>query len=242
MGLLAVILAAGSSTRLRPLTDRTPKCLLDIEGRPIIDRLLEALAAAGLRETVIVTGYLAERIDAHLAHVPPPLRVRLVRNDAYATTNNAASLLVAQPLIGGEDFVLCDGDVVFSASPLPALLASRESCALAVDPTSTDDEAMKVALGPDQLVKRISKQLSAAVSAGESIGVQKVGGEGLRLLWDVLAEVVVRDGAHAYYEEAFQQLIDCGIRFGTSPVVPGTWTEIDRPMDLEAAICLLHGR
>jgi hypothetical protein len=87
-GLLAVILAAGAGTRLRPLTDATPKCLLDINGRPLLDRLLEGLAAAGLERAVIVTGHLSERVEAHLADMPPPLDVMVVTNPVYRTTNN----------------------------------------------------------------------------------------------------------------------------------------------------------
>jgi choline kinase len=236
VGLLAVILAAGTGTRLRPLTDATPKCLLDINGRALLDRLFEGLAAAGLGRAVIVTGHLSERVEAHLAEMPPPLDVMVVTNPAYRTTNNAASLAAACTEIGHEDFLLCDGDVIFSPNPLPALLAVNATCALTVDASVSDDaEAMKVELAPDGRVKRISKHLSAAASAGESIGLQKIGGEAVPLLWEILAPLVACAAATAYYEDAFQRLIDRGIRFGTARVAPGTWMEIDDAADLEAA-------
>lgn len=235
-GLLAVILAAGVGMRLRPLTDDTPKCLLDVDGRPLLDRLFEGLAAAGLDRAVVVTGYLAERVEAHLAHTAPPLDVVVVTNDAFRTTNNAASLASARTTIGHEDFLLCDGDVVFSVNPVPALLAVDAACALTVDTSVSDDaEAMKVELAPDGRVKRISKSVSAAASAGESIGIQKIGGDAVPLLWEVLAPLVASEAATAYYEDSFQRLIDRGVRFGTSRVAPGTWMEVDDAADLEAA-------
>lgn len=236
MALLAVILAAGTGTRLRPITDATPKCLLDIAGRPLLDRLLDALAAAGLDRSVIVTGHLSQRVEDHLGAAPPPLDVIVVNNPAYATTNNAASLAAARAAIGNRDFVLCDADMIFSVNPIPALLAAREICALAVDSSVPfDEEAMKVKLAPDGRVMRISKHLAAAVSGGESIGLQKLGGTAVPQLWEVLGPLLARAAATAYYEDAFQYLIDRGVRFGTSPVQPGTWAEIDDAADLDAA-------
>ena len=62
----AVILAAGLGTRLRPLTDRTPKCLLPVAGRPLLDYWLDALAAAGVREVLVNTHALAQQVRAHI--------------------------------------------------------------------------------------------------------------------------------------------------------------------------------
>lgn len=213
-----------------------PKCLLEVAGRTLLDRLLEALGTAGLERSVVVTGHQANRLEAHLGSRVQPLRVACVRNYDYAITNNAASLAVAREAIGSDGFLLCDADVIFSDNPFPALLAKPIGCVLAVDlSVHWDAEAMKVELSANGSVRRISKQLSAAVSAGESIGVQKIDGATTPLLWDILAPLVARDAASAYYEDAFQRLIERGVRFGISAVAPGTWAEIDDAADLEAA-------
>jgi choline kinase len=233
---IAVILAAGTGTRLQPLTDTTPKCLLDVAGRPLLGRLLDRLADAGIRRAVVVTGHLADRIDRHLAGAPPPLEVTTVINRGYATTNNAASLATARSAIGHHGVLLCDGDVLLSARPIPALLESAGDCTLLVDGDSPlEPEAMKVEVGPEGRVTRIHKQLSPATSAGESIGIQKIVGAALDLLWEELDSVVARDAARAYYEEAFQRMIDRGARFDICRVAPDTWIEIDDAIDLERA-------
>jgi choline kinase len=232
----AVILAAGQGTRLQPLTCATPKCLIDIGGRPLLGRMLDALAAAGIEQAVVVTGHLAHRVDAYLAAHPPGLLVRAAHNRDYATTNNAASLAAARSAIGAGPFVLCDGDVIFSDSPLPALLAVADPCALAVDRRRPlGEEEMKVQVDSRGRVTRLSKRLEPLTSAGESIGIQKLGGPALPLLWDELDAVVRADAATAYYEDVFQRLIDRGIPFGTSDVAPGSWLEIDDRADLDAA-------
>ena len=61
--MIAVILAAGMAKRLRPLTDNTPKCLLDVNGRSLLERSMDALKGAGIQEFVIVTGYLNHMIE-----------------------------------------------------------------------------------------------------------------------------------------------------------------------------------
>jgi len=241
--LIAVILAAGVSSRLYPLTADTPKALLDVGGRAILDRLLDGLADAGVRRAVVVTGYRADRIAAHLAATRPRIPVETVINPAFASTNNAASLSLARAATGSEQFVVCDGDVVFSRSPFPALVAARYDSAVVVDRAAVlDDEAMKVAVDSQSRITRLSKQLDAKSSAGESIGIQKVGGAALPALWSALDELLATRAATAYYEDAFQLLIDRGVPFGMSPIESGTWREVDDAADLEAARALLAQR
>jgi choline kinase len=238
--LVGVILAAGTGTRLKPLTDTSPKCLLEIAGRSILDRLLSAMAEAGVARVVVVTGHLAERIDARLAGAAPGVDVVTVRNPAFATTNNAVSLVAARSAIADREFVLCDGDVVFAANPFPALLAALERSVVAVDAEAPfNAEAMKVEVDADGRVKTLSKALPEARSAGESLGIQRIGVDALPRLWQALDETVARDAAHAYYEDAFQRLLDGGLRMGVSRVAPRTCIEIDDASDLEAAQRLL---
>jgi choline kinase len=231
--LIAVVLAAGCGTRLRPLTNTVPKCLLEVAGVTLLDRLCDALVTAGLLRAVIVTGHLSERVESHMRARRTPLDITCVRNQHYETTNNAASLATAREPVGDAGIVLCDADVMFSTNPLPALIRHPADCALAVDTTiGWDAEAMKVGLRSDGTVRAISKALSAEHSGGESIGIQKVGAAATPLLWETIAR---SDPTTAYYEDAFQQMIGRGIEFGVVPVAPGSWMEIDDAADLAAA-------
>jgi choline kinase len=238
--LIAVILAAGTSSRLYPLTADIPKALLEVAGRTILDRMLESLAEARIERAVIVTGYRADRIAAHLTEIRHRIPIETVVNDAFAETNNAASLAVARAATRGDAFVLCDGDVVFSANPFPRLVAARDDSSIVVDRTAAlDDEAMKVAVDRELRVTHLSKQLDARSSAGESIGIQKVGGAALESLWTVLDGILATRAATAYYEDAFQLLIDRGAPFGVTSIEGGTWREVDDAADLAAARALL---
>jgi choline kinase len=236
MMLTAVVLAAGSGRRLRPVTDRVPKCLIDVGGRTLLDRLLDALATAGVARVVIVTGYLADRLEAHVAARPAQLDCYCVRNPEYDTTNNAASLAAARQAIGAGGFLLCDSDVIFSVDLFSGLTAHPGDCVLAVDSSLPwHEEAMKVSLRADRTVRRVSKQVGEAESGGESIGLQKIGARAAPVLWDVLSPLVRSDAATAYYEDAFQKMIDRGVTFEIQPVLSGSWMEIDDAADLAAA-------
>ena len=236
MDLTAIILAAGAGSRLRPLTDNTPKCLLDVGCKTILARQLDRIAAAGISRAVVVTGHLAGLVDSHLRASPPPLPVLLAPNPDYTTTGNGMSVLAARDRVAGPGIVLCDGDVVLAGNALERLVADPAGAALLLDTeTSLADEEMKAQLDSQGAVRRLSKQLPPAECAGESIGVQKVTGPALPIFWATLEAMRDAGDTHGYYEDAFQRMIQAGVTFRTVPIGHDEWTEIDDLADLEDA-------
>ncbi|MBK9692423.1 MAG: phosphocholine cytidylyltransferase family protein [Gemmatimonadetes bacterium] len=236
MDLTAIILAAGLGSRLRPLTDETPKPLLDVGGRTILARQLERIAAAGIPRAVVVTGYRAEQVEEHLRHQPPPLEVRLAPNPLYATTGNCMSVLAAREHCAGRGIVICDGDVVLSGDALARLVADPAPAALLLDTeTALGDEEMKALLDAQGSVRRLAKALDPAQCAGESIGIQKVGGLALPIFWATLEAMRDAGDTQGYYEDAFQRMMHAGVSFRTVPIGHHEWTEIDDLADLEDA-------
>src|SRR5512141_2918308 len=111
----AVILAAGCATRLRPLSDDTPKTLLPVGGVPILRRTMTSLLRCGFDQFVIGTGYLEHMVREAVASWFPPgtLDVSFVTNPDFRSTNNAYSLLLMREQVENDGFILLDGDVVF---------------------------------------------------------------------------------------------------------------------------------
>ena len=101
----AVILAAGIASRLRPLTDTTPKCLLKVGERCLLQRAFDALLQNGFREFVIVTGYRQQQIVNFLEAHYPALEVTFIYNEKYASTNNIYSLWLTRPYVDKEDIL-----------------------------------------------------------------------------------------------------------------------------------------
>jgi choline kinase len=232
----AVILAAGSGSRLRPLTLDTPKCLLEVGGRTILSRQLDQIAAAGIDRAVVVTGYLADRVEDHLRRHPPPVPVALAPNAEWATTGNCMSVLAARPQITAGGIVLCDGDVVLQGDALRRLVSDAAACGLLLDrETRLGEEEMKALVDGRGAVRRLSKQLNPAEAAGESIGVQKVSGPALQILWATLDAMREAGDTGGYYEDAFQRMLQAGVSFHTVLIGHHEWTEIDDLADLEDA-------
>jgi mannose-1-phosphate guanylyltransferase len=100
----AFLLAAGLGTRLRPITDSTPKCLVEIAGQPLLDIWLDALAKAGVHEVLVNTHHLAAQIEAHVARRSTPPVVRLSHEPVLL--GSAGTLLANRDFVADEDMFL----------------------------------------------------------------------------------------------------------------------------------------
>jgi len=232
----AVILAAGMATRLRPLTDTTPKCLLDVGGKAILGRAVSELLAAGMDSLVLVTGYRAEMIRDYLSREFPGLPVSYAHNERYAETNNAYSLLLAEPLVGREGFVLLDSDILFPAELVRRVIACPARPALALDRHDCGPEEMKVAVDAAGRVADIGKDLDPASAAGESIGVEAFGPEDGRELFAVLRKRIIQEKReNEFYEASFREALKGGRDYHAVDTTDCPAIEIDSAEDLEKA-------
>lgn len=109
----AVFLAAGLGNRLRPITLNTPKPLIRVHGKRLIDRLLDACLAAGIEEIYIVRGYLGEQFDQLLSKYP---MIRFLENDRYLQENNISSLMCARPFL--QNTYIFEADILLRNSKL----------------------------------------------------------------------------------------------------------------------------
>jgi choline kinase len=231
-----VLLAAGQATRLRPLTDDRPKCLLDIDGETILERTVRILVEHGLTRFTVVDGYRGDMIRAALGARFRDLAVRYVRNDEYATTNNAWSLLLAE-VEPATDMMLLDSDIVFEPAVITRLLAATAPNRLGLRTSGPlGAEEMKVRLGPDGQVADLAKEIPVAAAAGESIGIEVFSPAFTADLFAILrarqAAGLLRD---EYYEAAFVAAIAAGHRIAPVDLGPLACREIDTIEDLEAA-------
>ncbi len=121
----AIILTAGFGKRMRPLTGTTHKTLLKIQDRTVIQWIVDALLENGINDIVVITGYQAEELRAHLAEAYPALRITYIHNERYARTNNICSMALAlEQVVIDSDVVLIECDLVFHPAVIRRLLAS----------------------------------------------------------------------------------------------------------------------
>ncbi len=117
----ALLLAAGTGSRLYPLTQNEPKCLTTVNGIPILERLISSLNQHGFKRLVVVTGHLENRIRKFLGNKVGNISIEYILSPLYKTTNNIYSLWMAREVID-EPFLLLESDLVFDESLLDAML------------------------------------------------------------------------------------------------------------------------
>ena len=244
-----IILAAGAATRMRPLTNDLPKCLLTVGGKPILQRAIEHVSAAGIEQIGLVIGFQAEAIRAFVKKQFPSLRIRFIVNPKYGSTNNAFSLLMAREFFNPEskaknlvhDLLLMDADIVFSPHLLPSFLGEGSPNRIAVRVSGHhDDEEIRVKVNGAGNVAAIGKTTPLSETYGESIGIEIFSSHAAQRLFETIEQRVRSgEGRHEFYEASFQAMIDQGIRLKAVDVSPFPAIEIDTPEDLRAAEALV---
>ena len=258
-GVTAIILAAGQSQGLLPLTEELPKPMLDIKGKTILERQIDVLNACGVKEVAVVRGYKKDAIK-----IP---NARFYDNDEFATTNEAFSLFRAAKELKGP-FLFLYGDILFERSHLEKLLKSPADVSIVVDraygetgrPESNRGAPDLVTLkdaqesgyrflgaeAPHQ-VARVGRTLAPAQANGEFVGMAMFSAKGARALTDCYQQLSeTQKGAFheadslrtASFTDLVQELIDRGSEVSAIDVYKG-WLEIDTFEDYRRAWALI---
>jgi histidinol-phosphate/aromatic aminotransferase/cobyric acid decarboxylase-like protein/CTP:phosphocholine cytidylyltransferase-like protein len=236
----AIILAAGSGQRLRPLTDEVPKCLVPVDGEPILHRTLRALAEQGLQEAVVVIGHQAERVVKSVGDRFCGLEIEYVRANQYRTTNNVYSLWEARGYCD-EDVLLIEGDVVAEPEVIRRLLEVSGN-AMAVAPYRNCHSGTVVRQSEDARV--ISMVLGSEqgpdfdyTDAYKTVNIYRFGGRFIRERYvPAIGAQIAAGNVGIYYESVLADLIRDGqADFVAVDVGDRLWYEIDDHSDLDAA-------
>ena len=145
----ALLLAAGTGSRLYPLTQKAPKCLTIVNGVSILERMISNLNLHGFKRLVVVTGYLENHIRDFLGNEIRGMKIDYVFSPLYKTTNNIYSLWMAREVIN-EPFLLLESDIVFDESLLGPMLYSER---MAVAKMQTWMNGSSVTINQSQRVK-----------------------------------------------------------------------------------------
>lgn len=236
----AVILCAGQGRRLLPLTESQPKCLLPLAGRPVLEWQIRGLAANGITDITVVTGFGAAAVEAAIARMGAlAAGVRCRFNPFYAVADNIGSCFMARDRLEAGDLVLLNGDTLFQPAILARALAGATGpVTVTIDrKPAYDSDDMKVSLEGSRLLA-IGKTLTPEQSHGESIGMLVFRGEGGRR-FSAMLEAVLRqpDGLKRWYLSVIHALAQ-EIPVGTASIEGLEWGEIDFPADVPRAEAL----
>jgi len=234
--MIGVILAAGIGSRLRPLTNTKPKCLVQSAGRPILQYQIDSYVHAGVNEIIIVVGYEGQAVREYCKHIKD-VNITIVENADYETTNNMYSLYLAMPLVMGRAFVLNNADLCIEREVVERLIMHPSSNAVAVSVGDYIDESMKVVVDADGEIIDISKQISQHAAYGCSIDFYKFSAEGSAVLFGEVRRVIEDEkNLKDWSEVAMQRLFSSGRLVCRPCDISGlSWVEVDNYYDLAAS-------
>lgn len=236
-----IILAAGQGKRLLPLTADVPKALLDIGGKSLIERQVEAFAENGLKDFVVVTGYGADKMEQALALIAIRLNVTIITvfNPFYAVADNLASCWLLRSYMD-RDFIQVNGDNVFRGDLVARLLQpSTQPISVAINRKDAfDADDMKVMLDGARLTE-VGKTLPLDTVDAEAIGFYIFRGEGAKHYVNEL-ELAMRDpqGLKRWFPSAIGSLAK-KVPVGVVEITGLRWSEVDFPVDLQQARLLV---
>jgi len=237
----AIILAAGKGTRLRPYTNDKPKCLVEVDGKSLIDRQLAIMSTANIQQIIMIGGYKADMLTR------PGIEIRL--NPEYAETNMVWTLFSAEADLEGA-VLISYGDIVYSKDILMNVMDSDADIAVAIDlewesywrarNENPLDDAETLKLHSDGRIYEIGqKPHSLQDIEGQYMGLIKLSSRGVEVLKNVFGDAKKGSGLQgkpiekAYMTDLLQAIIDAGYAV-QSVLTKSVWVEVDTVSDLKS--------
>lgn len=240
----AIILAAGRGTRLAPLTDTVPKCMVKYRDKTLIRYILDAYSNCNISNITIVGGYKMEVLKRHLADE----QINFCFNKEFATTNMVYSLFCAASEFN-DDLIISYSDIIYGKRTLETLMADNSPIAVVVDKKWKElwmirmeyplDDVESLKLGPgNNIIELGKKPRSEKEIQGQYIGLLKIKKEALnsvRDFYNLLDKKAIYDGKdfNNMFMTTFVQSIINKLMPVKAVPIEGGWLEIDSLTDLE---------
>lgn len=197
-----IILAAGQGTRLRPLTDDRPKCMVEIKGKSIIERQLETMYQCGIAEEniYIVTGYRGDVLRDKFKE----RKFHFIQNENFETTNMVCSLMCAEHILEeNDDIIISYGDIIYESCVFEAILKAENDISVIVDDgwyaywaqrceNPLDDAETLLYDAQDNLIEIGQKTSDLARVQSQYIGLMRYRGEGVKKVLDIARQAKKR--------------------------------------------------
>ena len=227
--------------RLGELTRTQTKCMVEVGGTRLIDRLLTQLSTLPLTRIVVVVGYQADGLRKHIDEQFPALNIEYVMNEVYDRTNNIYSLALAKEKLVEDDTLLIESDLIFDNRLFPLLLDNAwPNLALVAKYESWMDGTM-VRLDNDgcitSFVPKSSFRYEECDQYYKTVNIYKFSREFLRTKYVPFLEVYVKAmGENEYYEQVLRVLTFLDrTDLKALPIGDLKWYEIDDIQDLDIA-------
>jgi len=249
-----IILAAGQGTRLRPLTDDRPKCMVEVNGKSVIERQLDVMRGCGIKDEdiTIVAGYRSDVLINKFLNTD----IRVIKNEQFKTTNMVCSLMCAgNQMKAEEDIIVSYGDIIYDETVFRKILSAQDTMSVIVDDGWYEywsercenplDDAETLMYDDDHYLTEIGQKTTELDKVqSQYIGLMRFCGDGWKAVLQLSAEAERRSAqgealwrtdrtyAKMYMTDLLQGLIDEGQKLRAVHIHRG-WFEIDDCDDLK---------
>lgn len=242
----AIILAAGTGSRLRPLTDTVPKCMVKVNGIPMIERTIDALVAAGIKKLIIGLGYKSEVLKDFIRRTFDEKRlngmqIEFGENPDYDKTNNIYSLYLLKEFLKADDTLLIESDLVYKPEVLKDLVNAEDKNLAVVSRWEDWMDGTVTLLNEDDeitnfIVKKNQKNEEKS-SYYKTVNIYKFSKEFTNIYYLPFLETFMNVfGKNSYYETCLKFIseTDSSLLKGFK-IDQGIWYEVDNQEDLKEA-------
>lgn len=228
----ALILASGTGSRLKPLTDDIPKCLVKVNEKTILERQLDRFLEAGIKDVIITTGPFEEKISEAIRPYKKSLNIKLVKNEVYDKTNYIFSIYRAKEELN-DDILLAHGDLVFDKEVVDKLIKSDHKNTAIVKKDFRPPKDFKAQIKNGRILN-ISVNLE-----GEDTHflapLYKFSKNDFQQWLNKIEEYVAKEQVHCYAENALNELLPKQLELNPFYLTGETCMEIDELEDLKLA-------
>ncbi len=238
----ALLLAAGTGSRLSPLTDMTPKCLVHVNEFTILERLIRSLQEYDFKRLVVVVGHQAESVREYLGTRAGGMEISYITSPLYKTTNNIYSLWLARKIID-EPFMLIESDLVFDTQMLEGMLIPDRIAVAKIRPWMN---GTTVTVNRSNTVDAFHCGINKLDSNHfKTVNIYSLSRATWALVCEKLDYYISNNLVGGYYETVFADMVrDGSLTFEPVYFDSSLWYEIDTMDDLRAAqtVCELFDR
>lgn len=167
----AVIMAAGLGSRFGKMTETMPKGFIEVGGQSMVIRSIETLIASGIKRIIIGTGYKKEAYEALQKQYP---QIECVFSPRYAETNSMYTLWNCREVIGNDDFILLESDIIYSQNAITELQEDKHPDIMLITPVTKFQDQYYVEYDENGKLTRCSTNKEEINVKGELVGIHKL--------------------------------------------------------------------
>jgi choline kinase len=231
----AVFLVAGKGRRLKEITTNNHKALIELDELPLLHHLIENCIYAGITEFVPIVGHCSDDILSYFKNdFSTKIKVDYVKNDKYDETNNLYSLYCARDILEGEEFLLCNADIIIDRDIIKGIVEKKGISAIAIDDYNYDEaiDSPGIIMNDDK-ISDLGRHIPFNKNEGYAIGVYKFNKE-LSKLFFKEAKEMLDDDINTGFHDPLPNL------FHTTDIFKHKtngrlWTDIDTFEDIKKA-------